>query len=202
MTKNERENYIFNSIMSKYNNDGSNIEKAKQEDQEMQASNINDILNISFDLYMSCGNSVQQEISNILCEYFCEMLPLNEKLALNNYIGYFDSGMGEYTFIALDISKFEDFLKDTSYSGITDILENNKLEIHSKSGFPEYFVLDQYQDILAFYDMENISDYMNSLMPGTIDCLLERYDYDENMTLNEYFSKILNEALNEPLMQW
>ena len=82
------------------------------------------------------------------------------------------------------------------------ILENNKLEIHSKSGFSEYFVLDQYQDILAFYDIENISDYINSLMPGTIDCLLERYDYDENMTLNDYFSKVINESLSDPLMQW
>ena len=115
---------------------------------------------------------------------------------------YFDSGMGEYTFIALNISKFDDFLENTSYSGITNILENNKLEIHSKSGFSEYFVLDQYRDILAFYDMENISDYINSLMPGTIDCLLERYDYDENMTLKEYFSKVINESLSEPLMQW
>lgn len=110
--------------------------------------------------------------------------------------------MGEYTFIALDISKFEDFLKSTSYSGVTDILDSNRLEVHSKSGFSEYFVLDQYQDILAFYDMENILDYMNSLMSGTIDCLLERYDYDENMTIDEYFSKIIGEALSEPLMQW
>ena len=178
------------------------IEKAKQECQEIQASNINDILNISYDLYLLYGDPVQQEISNILSEYFIETLPLKEKLALNNYIGYFDSGMTEYTFIALDISKFDDFLKNTSYSGIKDILENNKLEIHSKSGFSEYFVLDQYQDILAFYDKENISDYINSLMPGTIDCLLERYDYDENMTLKEYFSKVINESLSEPLMQW
>ena len=178
------------------------IEKAKQEDQEMQVNNINDILNISYDLYLLYGDPIQQEISDILTDYFIETLPLHEKLALNNFIGYFDSGMGEYTFIALDISKFEDFLENTSYSGITDILENNKLEVHSKSGFSEYFVLDQYQDILAFYDTENISDYMNSLMSGTIDCLLERYYYDENMTLKEYFGKILNEVLNEPLMQW
>lgn len=178
------------------------IEKAKQEKQEIQVKHINDILNISFDKYLMYSDSVQQEISNILSEYFIETLPLKEKLALNNYIGYFDSGMAEYTFVALDISKFEDFLKNTSYSGITDILENNKLEIHSKSGFTEYFVLDQYQDILAFYDTENISDYMNSIMSGTIDCLLDRYDYDENMTLKEYFSKIINESLSEPLMQW
>lgn len=178
------------------------IEKAKQERQEIQVNNINDILNISYNLYLLYGDPVQQEISNILSEYFIETLPLKEKIALNNYIGYFDSGMGEYTFIALDISKFEDFLENTSYSGITDILENNKLEIHSKSGFPEYYVLDQYQDILAFYDYENISDYMNSLMPGTIDCLLERYDYDEDMTIKDYFGRIMDEALNEPLMQW
>lgn len=178
------------------------IEKAKQEHQEIQASNINDILNISLDLYMPCGNSVQQEISDILAEYFIETLPLKEKIALNNYIGYFDSGMGEYTFIALDISKFDDFLKNTSYSGITDILDSNRLEIHSKSGFSEYFVLDQYQDILAFYDTENISDYMNSIMPGTIDCLLERYDYEEDMTFDQYFSEIISEALSDSLMQW
>lgn len=178
------------------------IEKAKQEGQEIQANCIKDILNISFYQYLEYSDPIKEEISNILSEYFIETLPLKEKIALNNYIGYFDSGMGEYTFIALDISKFEDFLKNTSYSGITDILENNKLEIHSKSGFPEYFVLDQYQDILAFYDTENISDYMDSLMPGTIGCLLERYDYDENMTINEYFSKIIDEALSEPLMQW
>ena len=152
------------------------IEKEKQDCQEIQASHINDILNISYDLYLLYGESIQQEISNILSEYFIETLPLKEKLALNNYIGYFDSGMGEYTFIALDISKFEDFLENTSYSGITDIL--------------------------AFYDMENISDYMNSLMSGAIDCLLERYDYDENMTLKEYFSNVINESLSEPLMQW
>lgn len=178
------------------------IEKAKQERKEIQAMHINDILNISYDTYLLYGESIQQEISNILSEYFIETLPLKEKIALNNNIGYFDSGMGEYTFIALDISKFDDFLKNTSYSGITDILENNKLEIHSKSGFPEYFVLDQYQDILAFYDYENILDYMNSIMSGTIDCLLERYDYDKNMTIQEYFSKIINESLSEPLMQW
>lgn len=178
------------------------IEKAKQEHQEIQASNINDILNISYDLYLLYGDPVQQEISNILSEYFIETLPLKEKLALNNYIGYFDSGMGEYTFIALDISKFDDYFKNTSFSGIMDILDSNRLEVHSKSGFTEYFVLDQYQDILAFYDTENISDYMNSLMPGTIACLLERYDYDENMTIKEYFSKIINESLSEPLMQW
>lgn len=178
------------------------IEKAKQEHQEIKASHINDILNISFDQYLLYGDPVQQEISDILSEYFITMLPTKEKLALNNYIGYFDSGMGEYTFIALDISKFDDFLKNTSYSGITDILDSNRLEIHSKSGFTEYFVLDQYQDILAFYDYENISDYINSLMSGTIDCLLERYDYDENMTIKEYFSRIMDEALSEPLMQW
>lgn len=178
------------------------IEKAKQEEQEIQASNINDILNISYNLYLLYGAPVQEEISNILSKYFIETLPLKEKLALNNYIGYFDSGMGEYTFIALNISKSEDFLENTSYTGITDILENNKLEIHSKSGFTEYFVLDQYQDILAFYDTENISDYMNSLMSGTIDCLLDRYDYEEDMTFDQYFSKIINESLSEPLMQW
>lgn len=178
------------------------IEKAKQEKQEIKASHINDILNISLDQYLQYSDSIRAEISDILSEYFITMLPLKEKLALNNYIGYFDSGMGEYTFIALNISKFEDFLENTSYSGITDILENNKLEIHSKSGFSEYFVLDQYQDILAFYDYENISDYINSLMPGTIDCLLDRYDYDENMTLKEYFDKIMDEALSEPLMEW
>ena len=178
------------------------IEKAKQECQEIQASNINDILNISFDKYLMYSDPVQQGISDRISKYFIAMLPLKEKLALNNYIGYFDSGMGEYTFIALDISKFGDFLKNTSYSGITDILENNKLEIHSKSGFSEYFVLDQYQDILAFYDKENISDYINSLVPGTIDCLLKRYDYEENMTFDQYFSEIISEALSDPLMQW
>lgn len=178
------------------------IEKAKQEKQEIKVNNINDILNISYDMYLLYGKSIRQEISNILSEYFVDMLPLKEKLALNNYIGYFDSGMGEYTFIALDISKFEDFLKSTSYSGVTDILDSNRLEAHIKSGFTEYFVLDQYQDILAFYDTENILDYMNSLMSGTIDCLLERYDYDENMTIDEYFSKIIGAALSEPLMQW
>lgn len=178
------------------------IEKTKQECQEIQASNINDILNISYDLYLMYSDPVQEEISNILSEYFIETLPLKEKLALNNFIGYFDSGMGEYTFIALNISKFEDFLKNTCYSGIKDILDSNRIETHSKSGFTEYFVLDQYQDILAFYDYENISDYINSLMSGTIDCLLERYDYDENMTINEYFSKVINESLSDPLMQW
>ena len=178
------------------------IEKAKQEKQEIQASNINDILNISFDSYLQYSDTIKEEISNILTEYFCEVLPLKDELALNNYIGYFDSGMGEYTFIALDISKFDDFLENTSYSGITDILDSNRLEVHSKSGFSEYFVLDQYLDILAFYDKENISDYMNSLMFGAIDCLLERYDYDDNMTIQEYFSNVINESLSEPLMQW
>lgn len=178
------------------------IEKAKQEKQEIKASHINDILNISFDQYLLYGDPVRQEISNILSEYFINMLPLKDKLALNNYIGYFDSGMGAYTFIALNISKFEDFLENTSYSGIEDILDSNRIEVHSKSGFTEYFVLDQYQDILAFYDYENISDYINSLMSGTIDCLLDRYDYDENMTIDEYFGKIINEALSEPLMEW
>lgn len=111
------------------------IEKAKQECQEIQASNINDILNISFDKYLMYSYPVQQEISNILSEYFIETLPLFEKLALNNFIGYFDSGMAEYTFIALDISKFDDFLKNTSYSGITDILDSNRLEIHTDNYF-------------------------------------------------------------------
>lgn len=113
MTKNEQENYIFNSIMEKYNFDGSNIDLIDQ----------------------------------------------------------------------------------------IQLLQIIKPNMH-KSGFSEYFVLDQYQDILAFYDTENISDYINSLMPGTIDCLLERYDYDENMTLKEYFSKVIDESLSEPLMQW
>lgn len=171
--------------------------------QEIQASHINDILNISLDqYYLQLSDPVQQKISDRISKYFVTMLPLKEKLALNNYIGYFDSGMGEYTFIALDISKFEDFLKNTSYSGIKDILDSNRIEVHSKSGFTEYFVLDQYQDILAFHDEENILDYMNSIMPGTIDCLLERYDYDEDMTIKEYFDKIMDEALSEPLMEW
>lgn len=178
------------------------IEKAKQEEQEIQANCIKDILNISFYQYLKYSDPIKEEISNIISEYFVEMLPLKGKLALNNYIGYFDSGMGEYIFIALNISKFEDFLKNTSYSGITDILDSNRLEVHSKSGFTEYFVLDQYQDILAFHDEENILDYMNSLMSGTIDCLLDRYDYEEDMTFDQYFSEIISEALSEPLMQW
>lgn len=178
------------------------LKAAECENMELQPKHINDILNISFEQYLFFGDPVKKEISDILSEYFINMFSLKDKLALNNYIGYFDSGMGEYTFIALNISKFEDFFKNTSYSGIKDILDSNRIETHTKSGFAEYFVLDQYQDILAFYDYENISDYMNSLMPGTIDCLLERYDYDENMTINEYFSKIIDEALSEPLMQW
>lgn len=178
------------------------IEKAKQEEQEIQASCIKDILNISFYQYLKYSDPIKEEISNIISEYFVDFISLKGKLALNNYIGYFDKGMGEYTFIALDISKFEDFLKNTDYSGITDILDSNRLEVHSKSGFTEYFVLDQYQDILTFYDKENISDYMNSLMPGTIDCLLGRYDYKEDMTLDQYFSEIIGAAFSEPLMQW
>ena len=63
------------------------IEKAKQEKQEIKASHINDILNISYDQYLQYSDSIKAEISDILTEYFVDMLPLMEKLALNNYIG-------------------------------------------------------------------------------------------------------------------
>ena len=82
------------------------------EQEEQKCSYIDDILSFSFEMYFRSGDSNKEWMCSLLSEYFVEMLPLREKLALNNYIGYFDSGMGEYTFIALDISKFGDFLKN------------------------------------------------------------------------------------------
>ena len=159
------------------------------------------IMHMDISLFQELPKSTRDTILNSLSTHLQGILPLHERIALTNYAGYFNNDMGDYDFIVLHISKLQEYIDISEYENISEMIADNFIQVNTDiNTYAEYFVFDGYSDTITFYDTENISKYINDIMPGTIEIIIDR-NIDEDISVGDLLKKAINETLTEKLMR-